>query len=162
TSGTVPQANGSEYGFTNNVAGTQFYALWVGNDGGFHFGRNTSSIQYKENVHAHDVDPAKVLELQPVVYDRIDGLPGEYGLIAEQVAEHLPELVVWFDGKIDGLRYDLLPVALLDVVRDQENRIRALEGRASLPARAVSPNVPSAGAPAVEPEPLPYTIQETP
>jgi hypothetical protein len=162
TSGTVPQADGSEYGFTNNVAGTQFYALWVGNDGGFHFGRNTSSIQYKENVHAHDVDPAKVLELQPVVYDRIDGLPGEYGLIAEQVAEHLPELVVWFDGKIDGLRYDLLPVALLDVVRDQENRIRALEGRAPLPARAVSPNVPSAGAPVAKPEPLPYTIQETP
>jgi hypothetical protein len=159
TSGTVPQADGSQYGFSNNVAGSQFYALWVGNDGGFHFGRNTSSIQYKENVRAHNTDPANVLALQPVIYDRIDGGTGEYGLIAEQVAEHFPELVVWFDGKIDGLRYDLLPVALLDVVRDQENRIRALEGRAPLPARTVSPNVPSAGAPAEEPEPLPYVIE---
>jgi hypothetical protein len=159
TSGTVPQADGSEYGFTNNVAGSQFYALWVGNDGGFHFGRNTSSIQYKENVRAHDMNPANVLALQPVVYDRIDGGANEYGLIAEQVAEHVPELVVWFDGRIDGLRYDLLPVALLDVVRDQENRIRALEGRDPLPARTTVVNIPSAGAPAEEPEPLPYAIR---
>lgn len=158
TSGTVPQADGSQYGWTNNVAGTSFYQVWVGNDGGFHFGRNTSSIQYKENVRAHNTDPANVLALQPVIYDRVEGGADEYGLIAEQVAEHFPELVIWFDGKIDGLRYDLLPVALLDVVRDQENRLRALEGRAPLPARTVSPNVPSAGAPAVEPEPLAYSI----
>jgi hypothetical protein len=159
TSGTVPEADGSQYGFTNNVSGSQFYALWVGNDGGFHFGRNTSSIQYKENVRAHNTDPANVLALQPVIYDRIDGGSNEYGLIAEQVAEHFPELVVWFDGKIDGLRYDLLPVALLDVVRDQENRIRALEVREPLPPRTTVPNIPSAGAPAVQPVPLPYAIQ---
>lgn len=159
TSGTVPQADGSQYGWTNNVAGTSFYQVWVGNDGGFHFGRNTSSIQYKENVRAHDTSPANVLALQPVIYDRIGGGANEYGLIAEQVAEHFPELVIWFDGKIDGLRYDLLPVALLDVMRDQENRIRELEGKEPLPARTVSPNVPSAGAPAVEPEPLAYVIE---
>jgi hypothetical protein len=130
-----------------------------GIDGGFHFGRNTSSIQYKENVRTHNTDPANVLALQPVIYDRIDGGSNEYGLIAEQVAEHFPELIVWFDGKIDGLRYDLLPVALLDVVRDQENRIRALEGREPLPPRTTVPNIPSAGAPAVQRVPLPYAIQ---
>ncbi|WP_400158531.1 tail fiber domain-containing protein [Arthrobacter sp. BPSS-3] len=162
TSGTVPQADGSQYGWTNNVAGTSFYQVWVGNDGGYHFGRNTSSIQYKENVRAHNTDPANVLALQPVIYDRIDGGTNEYGLIAEQVAEHFPELVIWFDGKIDGLRYDLLPVALLDVVRDQENRIRALEGKEPLPARPTVPNVPASGAPAEQPQPLPFDIQETP
>lgn len=160
TSGTVPQADGSQYGWTNNVAGTTFYQVWVGNDGGFHFGRNTSSIAYKQNVRAHSLDPAKVLELVPVIYDRIEGGTDEYGLIAEQVAEHVPELLVWFDGKIDGLRYDLLPVALLDVVRDQENRIRALEGRAPLPARTTAANTPAPGAPTPEPAPLPYTIQD--
>lgn len=158
TSGTVPQADGSQYGWTNNVAGSTFYQVWVGNDGGFHFGRNTSSIQYKKNVRAHSLDPAKVLELVPVIYDRKEGGSDEYGLIAEQVAEHVPELLVWFDGKIDGLRYDLLPVALLDVVRDQENRIRALEGREPLPARTRVPNTQAPGAPSPEPEPLPYTI----
>lgn len=160
TSGTVPQSDGSEYGFTNNVAGSTFYALWVGNDGGFHFGRNTSSIAYKENVRAHTMDASRVLELVPVIYDRKTGGTGEYGLIAEQVAEHVPELLVWFDGKIDGLRYDLLAVAHQDVLRDHENRIRALEGRPPLPIRTTSPVATAPGAPTPEPAPAPYTIQE--
>ncbi len=158
--GTVPQADGSQYGWTNNVGGTSFYQVWVGNDGGFHFGRNVSSIRYKENVRAHSVDPQKVLQIRPVLYDRIDGGTDEYGLIAEQVAEHMPELLVWFEGKIDGLRYELLTVAHQDVLIDHENRIRALEGREPLPAPATKPNVPSSGAPDVAPDPLPYTIQE--
>lgn len=135
-------ADGSEYGWTNNVAGTSFYALWVGNDGGYHLGRNVSSIKYKENVTDATLAPDAVLNLRPVRYDRkpsgIDGeFPGaknEFGLIAEEVAEHLPEIVTTFEGEIDGVRYDLLAVALLEVVRDQENRIRALEGREPLPA----------------------------
>lgn len=151
--GTVPaateaahaaQADGSEYGWTNNVAGTSFYALWVGNDGGFHLGRNVSSIKYKENVTDAAVDPAAVLNLRPVRYDRkpsgpaqeFPGAKGEFGLIAEEVAQHLPEIVTKFEGEIDGVRYDLLSVALLEVVKDQENRIRALEGREPLTTAA--------------------------
>ena len=146
------EADGSEYGWTNNVAGTSFYALWVGNDGGFHFGRNVSSIKYKENVTDASVAPEAVLQLRPVRYDRkpstrplqpgedgpaqeFPGAKGEFGLIAEEVAQLLPEIVTTFEDEIDGVRYDLLSVALLEVVRDQENRIRALEGRELLPAR---------------------------
>lgn len=62
------------------------------------------------------------------------------------MAEHFPELVVWLDGKIDGLRYDLLALGMLDVVRDQEKRIRAVEGREPLLARTVPPDVLSTGA----------------
>jgi hypothetical protein len=163
--GTVPasteaahalDADGSVRAYNNEPAGTgSYYAVWV--DANQKLCRNTSSIAFKENVRAHSLDPAKVLELQPVIYDRKAGGRNEYGLIAEQVQEHIPELVQWFEGAVDGVRYELLPVALLDVVRDQENRLRALEGRAPLPARTVSPNVPSAGAPDVEPEPLPYS-----
>lgn len=160
TSGTVPQADGSEYGWTNNVAGTSFYAVYVGNDGGFHFGRNVSSILYKTNVRAHSKDPLRVLNLRPVIYDRVGGVKNEYGLIAEQVYQHMPELVVWFEGKIDGLRYDLLSVAHQDVLLNHENRLRALEGRPPLPAPAIKPGVPASGAPLKEPAPLPYTIQE--
>jgi hypothetical protein len=142
-------ADGSQYGFNNNVAGTQFYALWVGNDGGFHLGRNTSSAKYKHNIEKHDTPAGGVLALQPVIYDRNDelvypedpdtgerligpsnlrvGAKGEYGLIAEQVADNVPEIVQWFDGEIDGIRYDLLSVALLDVVKDQALRLNALE-----------------------------------
>lgn len=154
--GTVPaatesvhaaQADGSEYGWTNNVAGTSFYALWVGNDGGFHLGRNVSSIKYKENVTDATVDPTGVLALRPVRYDRkptyrypedeygtrlegppemFEGAKAEFGLIAEEVNEHLPEIVTRYGGEIDGVRYDLLGVALLPVVQKQEQQIAAL------------------------------------
>lgn len=137
------QADGSEYGFTNNVAGSTFYALWVGNDGGFHFGRNTSSLKYKDNVR--DSAPGhSVLSLRPVVYDRkptfkypeledgtrcegppqmFEGAKDELGLIAEEVNLHLPQIVTRYGGEIDGVRYDLLGVALLPVVQDHERTI---------------------------------------
>jgi len=137
----VAEADGSSYAWNNVVAGTTTYAVYVGNDGGFHFGRPTSSIRYKYNVREHYTDPANVLALTPVVYDRLpqeitlaDGsttwsasTENEYGLIAEEVYEKFPELVTWFEGKIDGVKYDLLAVALLEVVKDQEVRIQALE-----------------------------------
>jgi hypothetical protein len=126
------QADGSEYGWTNNVAGTSFYALWVGNDGGFHLGRNVSSIKYKENVTDATVAPEAVLNLRPVRYDRkpsgtngeFPGAKNEFGLIAEEVAEHLPEIVTTFEGEIDGVRYDLLAVALLPVLQRHEQIIK--------------------------------------
>ena len=129
------QADGSEYGWTNNVAGTSFYALWVGNDGGFHLGRNVSSIKYKENVTDAALDPTAVLNLRPVRYDRkpsgpdgeFPGAKNEFGLIAEEVAQHVPEIVTHFEGEIDGVRYDLLGVALLPVVKQQAADIAALQ-----------------------------------
>lgn len=169
---TSAQADGSQYGWTNNVAGTEFYALWVGNDAGYHFGRNVSSIRYKENVRSHYTDPANILALTPVLYDRIPSPPltstlNEYGLIAEQVAQYCPELVTWFNGEIDSVRYDLLSVALLSVVKHQDAQLKALETAMqtliptfTLPAPSpAAANVPSSMAPTPQPAPLPYTIQ---
>lgn len=169
---TSAQADGSQYGWTNNVSGTEFYALWVGNDAGYHFGRNVSSIRYKENVRSHYTDPANILALTPVLYDRIPLAPftattNEYGLITEQVAQYCPELVTWFNGEIDSVRYDLLSVALLSVVKHQDAQLKALEAAMqtlipgfTLPAASpAAPNVPSSMAPATQPDPLPYTIQ---
>lgn len=137
------QADGSQYGWTNPVAGTEFYALWVGNDGGFHFGRNTSSIKYKENVRDSPTGDA-VLSLRPVVYDRkptfkypedpdgtrlegppqrFEGAKDELGLIAEEADEHLPQIVTRYGGEIDGVRYELIGVALLPVVQRHERTI---------------------------------------
>lgn len=166
------QAEGSQYGWTNNVAGTEFYALWVGNNAGYKFGRNVSSIRYKTNVRSHYTDPANILALTPVLYDRVPSPPltapaNEYGLIAEQVAQFCPELVTWFNGEIDSVRYDLLGVGLLSVVKQQDAQIKALEAAVktliptfTLPSPApVAANVPSSMAPSPEPAPLPYTIQ---
>jgi hypothetical protein len=114
--------------YSRSVSGGGFFAVWM--DNGNRFGRNVSSRKYKKNIRSHRVDPQKVLALRPVAYDRKDDSEvNAYGLIAEEVLEHLPEIVVWFDDEPDGLRYDLLAVALLEVVKNQEARIKALEGR---------------------------------
>ncbi|WNO26039.1 minor tail protein [Arthrobacter phage Wildwest] len=190
-SGVVPEsvtAQGSWQAYNQNVPGTSFYAVWVGNSAGNQFGRNTSSARYKTNIRKHETAPDGVLALTPVVYDRKDelvypedpetrerligppnlihGAKGEYGLIAEQVAEHVPEIVQWYEGQIDGIRYDLLSVALLDVVKDQAARIEALEAnfnarlpKYTAPTRAgLSPHRKASAAPEVAPEPTPYEI----
>lgn len=162
TSGTVPQASqadGSQYGWTNTVAGTTLYALWVGNDGGYHFGRNTSSIRYKENVRPFvDPDPSAGLEsLRIVTYDRkgqwkpatddkgdpipgadpvlVEGVKNEFGMIAEEVHKVWPEVVTMFDHddgqgpQIDGLRYDLIGPRLIPIIQAQAEQIRQLRAR---------------------------------
>lgn len=188
--GVVPEsvtAQGSWQAYNQNVPGTSFYAVWVGNSSGHQFGRNTSSARYKQNIRRHDAAASDVLKLQPVIYDRKDwldypededgnrligppnlvkGAVGEYGLIAEQVAEFVPEIVQWYDGVVDGIRYDLLSVALLDVLKEQQLRIKSLEDafNTKLPQynRPARQNVTSrrkaSAAPEVIPTPEPYEI----
>jgi hypothetical protein len=55
--------------------------------------------------------------------------PLQYGLIAEEVAEIYPELVVLdTDGQPAGVRYHVLPAMLLNELQRQQ---RALEAQAS-------------------------------
>lgn len=149
------QADGSQYGWTNTVAGTEFYALWVGNDGGFHFGRNTSALKYKENVRQLDGDDS-ILDVSEYLFDRkaryrypededgnrLEGPPeqilgarDEYGTIADYSS--CPELVTWYQGEIDGFRYDLVGLRLIPVVRRQRDRITELENDIALLKQAI-------------------------
>lgn len=153
--------------YNRTVSGSGFFAVWM--DAGNQFGRNVSSRRFKEDIEPFQYDPADVLALEPVTYHRIGSEERyEFGLIAEDVYEHLPGIVTWFaeqemeeveetyeevvldpDGKpytftrtrtvsqpktgvpnkppvIDGLRYDLLAVAELSVLKDHETRITGL------------------------------------
>jgi hypothetical protein len=144
-------ADGSSYGFANTVSGTTFYALWVGNDGGYHIGRNTSALKYKTNVRDIALDPAGIDQLRAVIYDRKDtvgaqptdeygnpvegpapivpGAKDEFGMIADEVALVYPEMVTYFNGEIDGLRYDLLSVIELEAIQDLRRRMATAEHR---------------------------------
>lgn len=159
------QADGSQYGWTNPVAGTEFYALWVGNDGGFHFGRNTSSLRYKENVRDFVPTTSGLDGLRPVVFDRkaayvrpstVDGAPAEgpaapvpgardeFGLIAEEVAKVWPEVITYFDhgdgqGRvIDSIRFDLIGVRLIPVIKDLEARLSSAQATAAAQANLIA------------------------
>ncbi|WJN62568.1 minor tail protein [Streptomyces phage phiScoe1] len=132
---TIGWANGSKQPHARSVSGSgTYYAVWVRGDGGFC--KNTSSLRFKQNIRDHDVNADAVLNLRPVVYDRLPDEEGgdyardEFGLVAEEVYEHLPEIVTRDeDGRIDTVRYDLLGVALLPVVQRQAKQISDLEGR---------------------------------
>lgn len=141
--GSGGQADGptsSAYG--RSATGSGLYAVWMNSS--LQFMRNTSSRRYKENITAADLDTEDVLAIQAVEYDRIGG-EREFGLIAEQVAETLPEIVTYFheegedEPRIDGVRYDLLSVALLQVAqRERAARVAQDKAIASLLARIES------------------------
>jgi hypothetical protein len=70
------------------------------------------------------------LKLRPVKFrykkaDTSGEKPIQYGLIAEEVAEVYPELVVRdaTTGRIDGVRYDELAPMLLNEVQQQQQKI---------------------------------------
>jgi hypothetical protein len=116
----------------------------------------SSTIHVKENVKNLQFSKEKLLSLRPVSYNLKPALGGDHeiGLIAEEVAEFIPELVVFGpERKWKGntgiaetdangreilnhnkmvpysVHYDRLPVYLLSIIREQETKIKNLEER---------------------------------
>jgi hypothetical protein len=119
--------------------------------------RPQSSTKFvKDNIRDLQYDKKKVFALRPVIYNLKPALGGdqEIGLIAEEVAEVMPELVIlgperqWVGNTgipqtdANGVEindpskmvpysvyYDRLPVYLLSIIKEQEERINTLEKR---------------------------------
>jgi parallel beta-helix repeat protein len=90
------------------------------------FGR--SSRRYKTNIEDLETDLDSVLKLRPVRFQWKTTGHEDIGLIAEEVAQVLGELVV-YDGqdRPEAVQYDKLALYLLAVVKAQQQRITALE-----------------------------------
>jgi hypothetical protein len=69
----------------------------------------------------------KVLDLAPVTFRFKRKKQTEIGLIAQDVLDHMPEVVVADDDGMLSINYGSVVAALLGVVKDQERRIVALE-----------------------------------
>lgn len=119
--------------------------------------RPVSSTKFvKDNIRDLTFSKEKVFALRPVIYNLKPALGGnqEIGLIAEEVNEILPELVIFGPERkwkgntgipqtdTNGVEindptkmvpysvyYDRLPVYLLSIIKEQEERINALEKR---------------------------------
>ena len=85
-----------------------------------------SDRRLKENIRPF-VLPKGILNLAPRLYNYI-AKPGstELGLIAQEVEEYVPELVKETGG-MKSLQYDRLGVLLLPIVKEQEERLHAME-----------------------------------
>jgi hypothetical protein len=120
--------DGAYMGGIHNSVATGGVAVVVNSVG--KLGTIVSSLRFKEDVHDMGTASGKLRQLRPVVfrYRAEEGEPAsevdEYGLIAEEVAEVAPELVVNDDeGKPLTVRYHLLPAMLLNEMQAQQRTI---------------------------------------
>ena len=115
-----------------------------------------SSLRFKQEVRDMGGASDRLMRLRPVTFEYREAVDGavdgrHYGLIAEEVAEVAPELVV-YDGEDQpfSVRYHLLAPLLLNEIQKQERRgreqqqtidallarVRELERQASVDATA--------------------------
>lgn len=91
----------------------------------------SSSIALKENVNPIDNGLDLILQLVGVTYDRKDGSKqNEAGLIAEDVAEVIPNIVTYDGkGKPEGINYTKLTAYLIEAVKSLKLEIDVLKGK---------------------------------
>jgi hypothetical protein len=96
-------------------------------------GTVNSTRRVKEDIGDMGKASERLLSLHPVVFRyrqaMADGSkPLQYGLIAEEVAEVMPELVVYdADGQPQTVQYHVLPALLLNELQRQEARAQRQE-----------------------------------
>lgn len=97
--------------------------------------KNLSSLKYKINVaDLPNTYVDALYQLRPVEYDfTADVFGGKHsiGLIAEEVVNHIPEVVLYkeLDGTVDGLDYEKLIAPLIKIAQDNKVTIQALQDR---------------------------------
>jgi hypothetical protein len=115
---------------TTVAAGTQVLV-----DGNGQLGTLPSSRRVKDEIRGTDEASAGLGKLRPVVFRYKAELangprPLEYGLIAEEVAEIYPELVVLgTDGQPAGVKYHVLPAMLLNEFQRQQRQLESQAAR---------------------------------
>lgn len=95
-------------------------------------GTVVSSRRYKENVNEMGPKSAPVLDLRPVTFNYKNDPSRElrYGLIAEEVDEVMPDLVVYNKAGVpETVKYHDLPILLLNELQKQHNLIAELSRR---------------------------------
>ncbi len=93
-------------------------------------GVTVSSRRYKEEIFDMTSASDKILELRPVTFKYIGDDTPQTGLIAEEVAEVMPTLVVYDKfGDPQTVKYHELPALLLNELQKALKRIEVLEAR---------------------------------
>jgi hypothetical protein len=105
---------------------TPTYDVQVNNNGDLC--RASSSKRYKKNIRRLESQPDKILNLKPVSFEWKTTSGQDIGLIAEEVHEVIPELVGYDkEGRPDAVRYEMVSLYLLELVKGQVAAIRELK-----------------------------------
>lgn len=95
-------------------------------------GTISSSLRYKENIEDLTFESNDIYDLKPksFTFKEHPFSMRSIGLIAEEVDEVIPSLVVYDqEGRPDAVKYHELPVLLLNELIKLRNRVDELEGR---------------------------------
>ena len=123
------------------VGGTN-HAVYVDNTG--KLGQKPSSRRFKLEIEDLADSSNSVMDLRPVSFrykrhmlaDGSANGPRSWGLIAEEVEEIFPELVLYDEnGKPNGVRYYLLSTLLLNELQKRSTQIESQEGQLAEQAR---------------------------
>lgn len=118
--------------YNRNLGGNRRSA-WLQDDG--LLGYAASSERYKKNIRPEQVTDEQLLALQLVSYQwraavAVDDRR-EMGLIAERVEDAGLGWAAFYDadGRVEGLNYEMIGIALLPVVQRLITRVAALEAK---------------------------------
>src|SRR2546421_510695 len=101
-------------------------------DGNGKLGTITSSARFKDDIKPMDKASEAILNLKPVTFRYKheldpDGIP-QFGLVAEQVEQVNPDLVVHDrDGKVNTVRYEAVNAMLLNEFLKEHQKVEKLE-----------------------------------
>lgn len=89
----------------------------------------TSSIRYKENINPFIDDFHKILELSPKSFTFKETGQKSFGYIAEELDKLGLKNLVSYDenGQPDAALYKLIPVYLLEIIKDQQDSLNKLK-----------------------------------
>jgi len=87
----------------------------------------TSDRRLKSNIRSVSDRASDLLQLGGYTYNRKSLEASEIGLIAQEVEEYFPELVIENDEGYKTVNYDGLIPVLIEIIKNQEERIKKLE-----------------------------------
>jgi hypothetical protein len=133
----TPGANVSNSCFIGRIRGVttaQNDAVQVFIDSAGQLGTMSSSRRFKKEIRPMATASEAILALNPVTFQYTSDNTNrcEFGLIAEEVAEVDPDLVVRnVDGEIYTVRYDAVNAMLLNEFLKEHKKVQELEGTVS-------------------------------
>jgi hypothetical protein len=93
----------------------------------------TSSKRYKENIYTLNNALDKVISLRGVQYNLKDNEIVEIGVIAEEVANILPEVIKYNnEGQPDSVSYGRLSAVFIEAIKQQQKQIELLKQEINL------------------------------
>jgi hypothetical protein len=116
----------------SRTGGSSLAGLWA--DGSGRFQINPSSIRFKTDIEPWTTDPRKLLNVRSVLYrllSQAEDALKQLGFIAEELLEAgFPEFIFYnTEGEVEGINYDRVVVALLELAKVQDERLTAIERR---------------------------------